>query len=426
MMAHGGKHLRASEPFLARFFSNKKRDIVWCLSAAFIALLLFTASAFSPSGVPSSPQLSVAQASSSDAKAPAEPVRITLAFTGDLMAHQNQIDRARTKDGYDFTPSFTAVKDILSDADFTVGNFETTLDGPQSGYTGYPCFNAPDAFAEAIKGAGYDLIMTSNNHCLDRHFHGLVRTVDTLQKMGFFTVGTYRTKSESEKPPLVCSIDGVKIAFVSWTYGTNGIKLPKGKEWAISYLDTDAVSRDMARARAESPDMVIALVHAGTEYLPEPPENVKKVVSQLIACGADAVIAGHPHVLQKFEFVKSNSGSASGRNVFVAWSMGNFISFQRTKPRDVGAILRLTVKKSQNGTQIVSADVTPTWVQIHQSGGGDTVRVLPIASALKEPDKWGMGAGDTYRVIEAHSDLTKRILGAYVKPERAKLSYEIR
>ena len=424
-MAHGGKHLRASEPFFTRLLGSNRRGVLLFASAAVIGLLLFSVAAFFPP-VSQNPLPASSAPISPDAQTTADPVRVTIAFTGDLMAHQDQIDRAKTKDGYDFAPCFAAVKDILSAADFTVGNFETTLDGPQSGYTGYPCFNAPDAFAEAIKAAGFDLLMTSNNHCLDRHFHGLARTADALQKLGFFTVGTYRTKAESENPPLICNIGGVRIAFVSWTYGTNGIKLPKGKEWAISYLDAEAVSRDMARAKAQSPDMVIALVHTGIEYRSEPPESVRKTVGQLIACGADAVIAGHPHVLQKFEFVKSNNGSAGGKGAFVAWSMGNFISFQRAKPRDVGAILRLTVEKSQDGAQIVSADVIPTWVQIRQTGGGDTVRVLPMSSALRDPDRWHMSAGDTYRVIEAHSDFTKRLMDSYVKPAKANLSYEIK
>ena len=345
----------------------------------------------------------------------AEPVRVRLVFTGDLMVHDQQLDRAQTKDGWDFAPCFEAVKDIISAADLAVGNFETTL--PGGGYTGYPCFGTPDSFAAALKGAGWDVLMTSNNHCLDKRFPGLVRTLEVLRGLGFETVGTYKSRRERGKI-LVCDVKGVRIALLAWTYGTNGIKLPEGREYAISYLTGEDVSRDLARARALAPDLVIALVHTGVEYRQEPPDNVKDSVAQMLAGGADAVIAGHPHVLQRFEFTKTKDAAGRTKNAFVAWSLGNFISLQRTKPRDVGAILGLTVEKTDRGTSIVSADVSPTWVQIRQSDGGRTVRVLPIAAALAEPSRWKLRMSDALRIRDAQRDVSDRLLGPDVKQDK--------
>lgn len=352
----------------------------------------------------------------------AAPLRVRLAFTGDLMVHDQQLERARTKDGWDFAPCFEAVKETVSAADLAAGNLETTL--PGGGYTGYPCFGTPDSFAAALKDSGWDLLMTSNNHCLDKRLAGLERTLDVLHRNGFQTVGTYKNKAERDKV-LICDVKGIKIAFAAWTYGTNGIKTPAGKEWAVSYLDGESVSRDLARARALSPDLVIALLHAGVEYRQEPPDSVKDAVAQMLACGADAVIAGHPHVLQKFEFAKVKDASGKPKSAFIAWSLGNFISFQRTQPRDVGAILELTVEKTARGTSVVSADVIPTWVQIRQSDGSRIVRVLPVCAALREPSKWKLRVSDAYRLMDAQKDIAKRLIPADAKPDGSGLGFEL-
>lgn len=226
---------------------------------------------------------------------------------------------------------------------------------------------------------------------------------------------------------MVCDIGGgVKAAFVSWTYGTNGIKTPAGKEWSVSYLSPAAISRDLARARTLSPDLVIAMAHLGVEYTQTPPESVTAAVEQMLACGADIVIAGHPHVLQKFEFIKTKGPDGKAKNAFVAWSMGNFISGQRTKPRDVGAILELTIEKTKDKTSVVSASVIPTWVQAHQSNGGGLYRVLPFREALREPGRWAMRASDSFRIMEAQRGFPKLLPDADAKPESAFLSYEIK
>ena len=353
----------------------------------------------------------------------AAPLRVKLAFTGDLMVHDQQLERAKTKDGWDFAPCFEAVKDLLTDADLAVGNFETTL--PGGGYTGYPCFGTPDSFAAALRGAGWDLLMTSNNHCLDKHYDGLVRTLGVLRGLGLQTVGTYRSKAERGKV-LICDVRGVRIAFLAWTYGTNGIKPPEGREYSVSYLTAENVSSDLARARAASPDLVIALLHAGVEYRQEPPDSVRETAAQLLAGGVDAVIAGHPHVLQKFEFTKVKDASGRTRNAFTAWSMGNFISFQRTKPRDVGAILELTVEKTARGASIVAASVIPTWVQIRQSDGGSLVRVLPIGAALRDPSRWKLRVSDACRLMDACRDLAEKLPCKDAAAGNVNLRHDIR
>ena len=348
------------------------------------------------------------------------PARATLLFAGDLMAHSPQLAVARRKKGYDFAPSFAAVKPIVSAADLAVANFETTLGGGRGGYTGYPCFSTPDEYAQAVKNAGFDVLTTANNHCMDRRFAGLERTVRRLRELSFDTCGTYASSDDRERV-LVRDANGIRIAFLSWTYGTNGIPVASDKKWSVARLE--AASEDMARARALSPDLVVALPHIGTEYLLTPPRSVMSFVEKLLSWGAQLVIASHPHVVQPLELRAPRSDDRSP--AVVAWSMGNFISNQRPAPRDMGVIARVTVEKSGDVTRVVSADVIPTWVQVRTAKGARVSCVLPLLSALKNPAAFQISAADLRRLRQAHFDFTGRVLGKAVPLKNARLAYAL-
>ncbi|MBP5212644.1 MAG: CapA family protein [Pyramidobacter sp.] len=349
-----------------------------------------------------------------------QTARATLLFAGDLMAHSPQLAVARRKKGYDFAPSFAAVKAIVSAADLAVANFETTLGGGRGGYTGYPCFSTPDEYAQAVKSAGFDVLTTANNHCMDRRFTGIERTVVQLRRLGFDTCGTYAV-SEDREHVLVRDVNGIKIAILSWTYGTNGISVASDKKWSVARLE--AASEDLARARSLSPDIIVALPHIGTEYLLTPPRHVVSFVEKVLSWGVQLVIASHPHVVQPFELRLPRSDDRSP--AVVAWSMGNFISNQRPAPRDMGVIARVTVEKSGDVTRVVSADAIPTWVQVRTSKGARVSRVLPLTTALKNPAAFQISASDLKRLKGAHFDFTGRVLGKSVLLKNARLAYAI-
>ena len=353
-------------------------------------------------------------------RAQEKAARATLLFAGDLMAHSPQLTAARRKKGYDFAPSFAAVKAIVSAADLAVANFETTLGGGRGGYTGYPCFSTPDEYALAMKNAGFDVLTTANNHCMDRRFAGLARTVKRLNELGFDTCGTYATAEDRERV-LVRDVNGIRIAFCSWTYGTNGIPVAADKKWSVARME--AASGDLARARSLSPDIIVALPHIGTEYLLTPPRHVVSFVEKVLSWGAQLVIASHPHVVQPFELRSPRSPDRSP--AVVAWSMGNFISNQRPAPRDMGVIARVTVEKSGDVTRVVSADVIPTWVQTRTSKGARVSRVLPLTTALKNPAAFQISASDLKRLRGAHFDFTGRVLGKVLPLKNARLSYAL-
>ena len=150
--------------------------------------------------------------------------RITLLFVGDLMQHQAQIDAARVSEGkYDYSSCFSLIKEQISQADLAIGNLEVTLGGRP--YRGYPMFSAPDEYLQAIKDAGFDILLTANNHCLDRGKKGMERTIQLLDSSGIRYAGTYKNLSERrQRYPLFINRNGFRIALLNYTYGTNGIK----------------------------------------------------------------------------------------------------------------------------------------------------------------------------------------------------------
>ena len=392
--------------------------------ALVLALLAASGRSGSASLPPEPPSPGVPPAISGEMR----PKRARLLFVGDLMVHQPQIDRAyrrKTKD-YSFIPAFEKVKKYVTAADLAVGNFETTLGGPKAGYRGYPCFSAPDAFADALADVGFDVLSTANNHCMDRRFPGLVRTLAQLKARSLDAVGTYAA-SQDRETVLVRDVNGIKVAFLAWTYGLNGFKLPKGLEWGAALLvSADEVSRDMARARALSPDFIVAMPHIGTEYVLEPPQFVIRQVDRLLEWGAGAVIASHPHVVQPMELrlpQKTASGDRPGG--FVAWSMGNFISSQRTVPRDMGVMVQLDLEKSGDHTRVAAARAIPTWVQERPAKGPRVTRVLPLTEALVSPDLFALTLADVKRLKSAHKDFTLRVLSADVPIKSADLSYDL-
>lgn len=324
----------------------------------------------------------------------------TLLFVGDIMVHLSQINTAKRNNGYDFKPSFEFVKGQISQADLAIGNLETTLSGAEHIYTGYPRFNSPDELADALKHAGFDILTTTNNHSMDRHFSGIKRTLQQLDKRFIGHFGTYATLQNRNKV-FVKDVDGIKIAFISWTYGTNGIAIDDDKQWSVAQIKQDEVIRDIQLAKDTKADLIVAMPHMGTEYSRHPSKEVRDFTSLLLAHGVNIVILSHPHVVQHFEFKNGK---------FIAWSMGNFISGQRPMPRDMGVILEIYIEKNDNSTKICDARVTPTWVQIKKNDGGKTSRVLPLLYAIQHPTVCELRWVDMLRLQLARRDFEEIVL----------------
>ena len=266
--------------------------------------------------------------------------RLTLLFVGDLMQHQAQIDAARTPQGtYDYSACFSLVAPQIQAADLAVGNLEVTLGGAP--YSGYPAFSAPDEYLQAIRDAGFDVLLTANNHCLDRGRRGLERTLLLLDSLHIPSAGTYRDSTERRhRYPLLLHKNGFRIALLNYTYGTNGLRPTAPNR--VNYIDRGEMLRDIRTAQAWQPDVLIACLHWGNEYQSLPSREQRELADWLFAQGVDHLIGSHPHVLQPMEV---RTESLSGDKHLLAYSLGNFISNMSARNTDGGAILSLTLEK---------------------------------------------------------------------------------
>ncbi len=311
--------------------------------------------------------------------------RLVLAAVGDIMMHDTQIAAGldRQSNTYDFSFMFASISRHLKRADVVFGNLETTLAGKEFKYTGYPLFNAPEQLAANLKEAGFTILSTANNHSLDRKAAGVERTLEHLDRVGLAHVGTARTAAERDRL-VFQEVRGIKLAFLAYTYGTNGIPVPKDRPYLVNLIDLPRMVADIQAARAAGADMVVVSLHIGNEYQREPNPYQRMVVEELFRAGAGIVLGSHPHVLQPMEWrqVLQEDGSAEDR--FVVFSLGNFVSAQKGLYRESSAILYLTLEKDLNSghTRLVEVDTVPVYTHKYRQNGRLMYRVVSVEEAL--------------------------------------------
>ena len=283
------------------------------------------------------------------------PDSISLYFAGDMMQHKAQLAAALQPDGtYNYSGCFTQVTTEIEAADIAICNFETTLGGAP--YTGYPQFCSPDAYAEAVRDAGFDIFLTANNHCMDTRTRGLIRTLDVLDSLGIKHLGTYRNQAERDSLyPFIIKHGSMRIALLNYTYDTNGI--PVAKPCIVNYIDTIQIKADIRRARQLKADCIIACMHWGTEYMTEPDKDQKKLEDWLYAHGVDHIIGSHPHVVQPVRTLPDYRNRPI-RHLTV-WSLGNYISNMSAPNTDHGLAVTLHLKKNVLDTRMVRYDLHP-------------------------------------------------------------------
>lgn len=282
---------------------------------------------------------------------------ISLVAIGDIMCHNTQIKDAYKNGIYDFSYVFTEIKDYIENADIAIGNLETTFAGSKKGYSGYPQFNTPEILATNLKDIGIDVLTTPNNHCLDTGYTGLESTIDFLDNAGISHTGTYKTP-ESQNTILFKEINGVKFAFLAFTYGTNGIPIPKGKEYCVNLIDKDLILSQINLAKEGNPDVICTSMHWGVEYQRQPNDEQKDLADFLFSNGVDIIIGSHPHVLQPFEKREITLEDGTKKDGFVIYSMGNFMSAQNKANTKNSIILNIKITKHGGNDKITIDDIS--------------------------------------------------------------------
>ena len=319
---------------------------------------------------------------------------ITIAAVGDISISDAQLADAMGVSGYDFSTCFLGVADLLDDADLTVGNLECVFAGAP--YGGSTC-SAPEILADTLAGLGFDLLQTANSATIMGGMSGLASTIDTVRAAGMLPVGTFASKQERQESGGVTMVEvnGTRIAFIAFTKGLGNMSLPENSEFAVnclysdynsnySDLDTDGIVKAMTAAKKQKPDLMIALVHWGSEYSREISSSQKKVAQLLYENGADVILGTHSHMVGQVEAQTITMEDGSTRDVLTAYDLGNFYTDSTKADTQTSIILKLTFTKDKWGKlTLTDWGYTPIYCADYGSGTKNRYQVMSVETAME-------------------------------------------
>ena len=304
---------------------------------------------------------------------------LSIVMVGDILLHDGIEKCSLQEDGsYDFSELFRHTKDVIEEADLAIVNEEVIIGGEELRVTGYPSFNAPYEIADELAETGFDVICHATNHALDRGKKGITNCLTYWKENhpDVETVGIYADKEDS-RDICIYEKNGYKIAVLNYSYGTNGIPLPKDAPYAVNLLDEGKVKADLAKAE-EQADLTIVCPHWGTEYVLGVTEMQKKWAKVFANNGADLIIGTHPHVIEPVGVIEADDG----RSVPVYYSLGNFVNWTSGSGKGVanrmlGAMAVVTLSKDARGeTFVKDYGVKPLVCHVESKINGSTVYFL--------------------------------------------------
>lgn len=317
----------------------------------------------------------------------------TLAAIGDVLLHNTVYQDAKTEQGgYDFKPMFALVRDRLRQPDLVVANQESITGGTELGLSSYPVFNSPHEIGDALHDSGIDLVTMANNHAMDMREKGIQSAIAYWNQLGMPYTGAFASQEDRDRIRVLKAND-ISFAFLSYTYGTNGIPVPADKPYLVNLIDEPRIHADIERAR-ELSDVVVVSMHWGIEDQANPNDTQRTLAEKLAAWGADIVIGSHPHVLQPFAWLTR----PDGKRTFVMYSLGNFLSAQDMMPELIGGIGQIEVVKTVKGGTVTIEMTSPTFmptynkyvsyrhyqiVPFSQLSKADAERVVPVWESFR-------------------------------------------
>ena len=343
-----------------------------------------------------------------------EPINFTMTAIGDTLCHNTQYWDAynsSTKQ-YDFSYVYDDIKDYTSSADITIGSLETTFAGEDRGYSNYPVFNSPDSLATGLKDIGVDVISLAGNHALDYGYSGICRTIDVLDNVGISHLGTYKSAEDQDKI-LIKDVKGVKIAFINYTYGTNGIPVPSDKPYCLNLIDKDLISKQIKQAKEQNVDMIVACMHWGTEYKTSANDEQKELADFLFKSGVDIILGNHPHVIEPMEKKTITLDDGSTKDVFVVYALGNFTADQRAEITRDSAILNLDITKDSDGKILINrVSYVPIYMYKNSAAKVHKFKILDIEKSIANYDSGDTSIGSSvYSNLKVQLKKIRDILG---------------
>lgn len=390
--------------------------LVLMVAAAFLLTKCFGGAEASPeTTVPATPSETIQMQQTGVPRETTQPEiypvsTATLSAQGDLLMHRPIFTKGSRVNpdgtGFDFTSVFQYLADYTSAYDYAVANLETTLGGDGFPYRGNPSFNCPDEILDAVKAAGYDMLLTANNHSYDTLMTGINRTLEQTRAAGLDTLGT--RLSEEEGRYSIIEVNGIKLGMVCYTYtmqtdssgkpslnNNTAVEKPEQINWFSNqnlnkfYTQMEAITTAMEEEGAEA---TILYIHWGKEYELVENDTQRSIAQKMCDLGFDVIIGGHPHVVEPMDLLESTL-DPSHKTVCI-YSLGNAVSNQRREEMDLktghtedGILFSVTFEKYSDGTVRVSdTDVLPTWVNLHSCNGGAEYNILPLDKQTE--DQW--------------------------------------
>lgn len=304
----------------------------------------------------------------------------TIVACGDTLCHSPVYRDAYNSatDEYDFSPMFKYIADKFENKTVAVGNLETTLTGKKP-YSGYPMFNSPEHLAIDLKELGFDIMTTANNHTLDRGYSGIVSTLDYLDQAGLSHTGTSRSQEEQDTI-LFKDLNGIKTAFLCFTYGTNGNAIPSGREYCVNLIDKDSIKQKIDKAKSEGAEAIVVSMHWGIEYQTKQNSEQEDLAEFLIKNDVNVILGCHPHVLEPLEMKKVTMDDGTQKEGLVIYSMGNFFSAQVYPNTRNTIILNVQIRKNGETGKISidKATYTPVYDFDNGSSAKDRYTLLDL------------------------------------------------
>ena len=340
----------------------------------------------------------------------------TISVTGDLLPHKTIYSKGsvvyQDEQSYNFDPIFTYLKGYTDRADYAIANLETSLYGPEKPYSGNPKFNTPDQIVDGAKNAGFDLLLTANNHCNDTGIDGVLRTVQVIREKGLKALGTNLDSSEQKFH--IQDLNGIRVGMLCYTYEDsqnanqvtfNYNPLPADKSDLVCAFPKfqnaksrepfyEKITEQISQMKNLGADAIVIFLHWGDEYYLEPNADQRDMAQRLCDLGADLIVGGHPHVVEPVELLTSRQDE--NHKTVCLYSLGNAFSNQRREEMtsqksghtEDGMLFNMTFHKySDNTVRLASVDVIPTWVNKHADAEGKRVyNILPLQNEKR--DQW--------------------------------------
>ena len=334
----------------------------------------------------------------------------TIAATGDILMHYPIIKTGAAGDGtYNFDSIFPYFDDYVATSDYAVANLETTLCGLDNGYQyqGYPRFNCPDGIVDSLKRAGFDMLLTANNHTYDTGEKGLLRTLSVIDAAELERIGTHAVPDE--KKYVVQEINGIKVGMLCYTYETEDGDPQRKSLNCLPVADTAAplinsfhysrleafyaeLGEHLAAMEAEGAEATVLFIHWGNEYQLQENDTQREMAQQICNLGVDVIVGGHPHVIQPVDLLVSQTNPE--HSTVCLYSMGNAVSNQRVEQipsakgyTEDGVLFQVIFAKYSDGTVLLeSADILPTWVNLTtgEESGKKAYEIIPLDQNIED------------------------------------------